>query len=74
MSVTLYSREKWGVCKCGHYDWQHDDFVYGGEDGLDIIPRQEGHGICGAEGCDCKQFTWVAFAPSDSGSKVRGKE
>uniref|UniRef100_A0A6M3M206 Uncharacterized protein n=1 Tax=viral metagenome TaxID=1070528 RepID=A0A6M3M206_9ZZZZ len=59
MSVILYSRDEWGVCRCGHYDWQHSDYVYGGEDGHDIIPRAEGHGKCGFEGCECQQFTWV---------------
>jgi hypothetical protein len=56
MSVKLYSKEKWGVCKCGHYQWQHDDSV--------ILPdglpegRGDGHGRCGVNGCSCKQFTW----------------
>ncbi len=72
MSVILYSRETWGVCKCGHYDWQHSDFVHGGEDGHDIIPRAEGHGKCahGAnsdEPCPCPQFTWVKSIPHQTG-------
>lgn len=70
MSVILYSKDTWGVCRCGHYDWQHSDFVYGGEDGHEIQPRADGHGKCGHgatswpsreedEPCDCPQFTWV---------------
>lgn len=63
MSVILYSKDTWGVCRCGHYDWQHDDFVYGGEDEYDIIPRAEGHGKCTFHGCECEQFTWVKSIP-----------
>jgi len=57
MSVILYSRERWGVCRCGHYDWQHDDSVIN-DDGLPVA-RGDGHGRCGYEDCECKQFTWV---------------
>lgn len=63
MSVILYSKAEWGFCKCGHYVWQHSDFVYGGEDGYDILPRADGHGKCGCEDCDCPQFTWVKTIP-----------
>lgn len=72
MSVLLYSKKTWGVCQCGHYDWQHSDFVYGG-DGYDIIHKQDGHGKCGhgedinnpfADGCPCEQFTWVKTVPA----------
>ena len=70
MSVMLYSREGWGVCRCGHYDWQHSDFVYGGEDGHDIQPRADGHGATvwpskeDDEPCLCSQFTWVKTIPA----------
>lgn len=72
MSVILYSKDTWGVCKCGHYDWQHSDFVYGGEDGDEIIPREDGHGRCGhgareEEPCECTQFTWVEEIPHQRG-------
>ncbi len=62
MSVVLYSREGWGVCECGHYDWQHDDSLIN-RDGLPIA-RGEGHGFCGFEDCDCPQFTWVETIPN----------
>lgn len=62
MSVTLYAKERWGVCKCGHYDWQHDNSVIV-EDEYGGIPqaRGEGHGRCNCEGCSCQQFTWVRY-------------
>ncbi len=72
MSVLLYSKKIWGVCQCGHYDWQHSDFVYG-SDGSEIIGTSDGTGKCGhdediknpfADGCSCEQFTWVKSVPA----------
>ena len=64
MSVKLYSNPNWGVCSCGHWQWQHDNSTVPdiGED-KDIQARGDGHGRCnfGASDipCGCKQFTWV---------------
>ena len=62
MSVKLYSKETWGICKCGHYQWQHDDSIPEGED-VKLWYRSDGHGRCnfGASDipCGCKQFTWI---------------
>ena len=59
MSVLLYARKPWGVCKCGHYQWQHDDSVI--RDDHMPIARGNGHGRCGCEDCDCEMYTWVKF-------------
>ena len=70
MSVILHSKDTWGVCRCGHYDWQHGDSVIN-KDGLPVA-RADGHGMCGhnedindplAEKCPCRQFTWVEWVP-----------
>lgn len=59
MSVILHHRDRWGVCKCGHYQWQHSDSIKPDLDTpVEIWGREDGHGGCGFEDCDCKQFTW----------------
>ena len=67
MSALLYAKKPWGVCRCGHFQWQHGKNVdvkdeYG-------IPhtrfRADGHGKCNHQDCDCPQFTWVRFATEE---------
>ena len=64
MSVLLYAKKPWGVCKCGHFQWQH-----GSKTTLPnhkTVPKVDGHGECNHEECfpdmKCRQFTWVRFA------------
>ncbi len=72
MSVVLYSREGWGVCECGHYDWMHDNTIADADKPVKLWGRAEGHGVCGAQvdtidengedsgmRCPCRQYTWV---------------
>ncbi len=73
MSVLLYSKKTWGICKCGHYAWQHDDSIPDNDLPPKLWKRAEGHGGCGhnedinnpfADSCPCEQFTWVKTVPA----------
>ena len=58
-----------GICKCGHF----------GSAGATVVGLQEhhprfddGHGPC--RRCECRQFTWVAYASRTAIAKAEGKE
>lgn len=79
VSVLSYAKSRWGICKCGHYEWQHCIEVMNDEG----LPQYvgEGHGHCGGMTetheyddygdeilvrCKCKMYTWVKSIPNPS--------
>jgi len=77
MSVLSYAKPHWGICKCGHYEWMHDDASMDHKGDYHYVGQ--GHGACGAAveteemdeydnpvnvRCKCKQYTWVKSIPN----------
>ena len=57
----------WILCKCGHYNWQHNNLIIPLT--FEPVPRAERYGKCNVEGCDCKHFTWMKRNTSKSEMK-----
>lgn len=87
-SIVKFSSSKWGVCTCGHFDWEHSDFVYD----LNHTPvgRGDGHGRCThvmdldhaphednreheEDMCECQQFTWAQTVLRDPSYGASGR-
>lgn len=56
MSLRLYNQPSWGVCDCGHYNWQHDDVGIAEETNMLEYPSPLGK--CWGKDCTCKRFSF----------------
>lgn len=53
-------KPEYEMCSCGHFGGFSPDSHNGHE-----AHFSKGHGRCTHYGCDCNQFTWVAFCDSE---------